>query len=137
MECYCEKVRNEHPKNWMRSIKYQNKKVDKMCSFYFGDVIVAMIIGYSISFLIIAINLILKKVIIALITWVGEDTLSEQIASITNGVFYALFFNTGILITLVNANMTEHQPKFLTKYVRGLYYDYSPEWYQNVGEKIV
>ena len=52
-------------------------------------------------------------------------------------MFYALFFNTGILITLVNANLTEHEPKFLTKYVSGLYYDYSPEWYQNVGEKIV
>jgi hypothetical protein len=96
-----------------------------------------MLIGYSISFLIIFINLILKKVIIGLITWVGEDTLSEQIASITGGVFYALFFNTGILITLVNANLSEHQPKIITKYINGLYYDYSPDWYQNVGEKIV
>ena len=96
-----------------------------------------MLIGYSISFLIIFINLILKKVIIGLITWVGEDTLSEQIASITGGVFYALFFNTGILITLVNANLTEHNPKFITHYINGLYYDYSPDWYQNVGEKIV
>lgn len=37
-----------------------------MCEFYFSDVTVALLIGYSISFLIIAINLILKKVIIAL-----------------------------------------------------------------------
>ena len=48
-----------------------------MCEFYFSDKIIAMAIGYSISFMIIAINLILKKVIIKLITWVGEDTLSE------------------------------------------------------------
>ena len=121
----------------MKSSTYHNEDVKKMCKFYFGDEIVSLLIGYSISFLIIAINLILKKVIIALITWVGEDTLSEQISSITNGVFYALFFNTGILITLVNANMSEHEPKVLTKYITGLYYDYSPNWYQNVGEKIV
>ena len=37
-----------------------------MCEFYFSDKSIAMLIGYSISFLIIAINLILKKVIIAL-----------------------------------------------------------------------
>lgn len=48
-----------------------------MCSFYFGDILVSMVIGYSISFAIIAINLILKKVIIALVTWVKVDTLSE------------------------------------------------------------
>jgi len=97
-----------------------------MCSFYFGDIIIAKLVGYSISFLIIIVNLILKNRIISMTTWVGEDTLSEQIASITNGVFYALFFNTGILITLVNANLTEHQPKLLTKYISGMYYDYSP-----------
>lgn len=59
---------------------------------------------------IVVINLILKESIIALITWVGEDTISEQLASITNGVFYAQFFNTGILLLLVNANLSEHQP---------------------------
>ena len=68
------------------------------------------ILGTSISFIIIAVNLILKTVIIKLITWIGEDTVSEQLSSITNGVFYAQFFNTGILLLLVNANMTEHQP---------------------------
>ena len=131
MQCYCKSL----PKHWLRT--ETNKDILTMCKFYFTDVWTSALIGYSISFLIIAINLILKKVIIKLITWVGEDTLSEQFASITNGVFYALFFNTGILITLVNANLTEHSPKFITKYLRGMYYDYSPAWYQNVGEKIV
>jgi hypothetical protein len=134
MQCYCKYIQHKD-KRWFRDEK--DKDVLTMCKFYFTDVWTSALIGYSISFLIIAINLILKKVIIKLITWVGEDTLSEQIASITNGVFYALFFNTGILITLVNANLTEHSPKFITKYLKGMYYDFSPAWYQNVGEKIV
>jgi hypothetical protein len=57
---------------------------------------------------IVIINLILKTVTIMGIEWVGEDTNSEQLTSITNGVFIAQFFNTGILILLVNGNMTEH-----------------------------
>lgn len=93
--------------------------------------------GSSIAFLIVIINLILKTVIIKSITWVGEDTLSEQLSSITNGVFAAQFFNTGILLLLVNGNLTEHEPFWITKYLQGPFYDYMPLWYVNVGEKVV
>jgi hypothetical protein len=41
-------------------------------------------------------------------------------------------------LLLVNANLTEHQPKFITKYVStGKFYDYMPLWYVDVGSKIV
>jgi|TARA_B110000285_G_scaffold209861_1_gene251219 hypothetical protein len=71
---------------------------------------VAKVLGTSISFAIVAINTILKEMIIFLITWIGEDTVSAQLASITNGVFYAQFLNTGILLLLLNANMEEFSP---------------------------
>jgi hypothetical protein len=38
---------------------------------------------------------------------------------------------------LVNANLREHQPKWLTQYVRGPYHDYNSDWYDEVGNKIV
>jgi hypothetical protein len=50
---------------------------------------VSKVFGSSIAFVIVIINLILKAIIIASITWVGEDTNSEQLSSITNGVFAA------------------------------------------------
>lgn len=46
-------------------------------------------LSLSITAVIIAFNTILKKIIISAITWVGEDTYSERLASITNGVFIA------------------------------------------------
>ena len=58
-------------------------------------------------FVIIGINIVLKMITIALIEWIGYDTYSELMTKITNGVFYALFFNTGILLTLVYANLSE------------------------------
>jgi hypothetical protein len=94
------------------------------------------LIGGGVSFIIVIINLILKIVIIASITWVGEDTNSEQLSSITNGVFAAQFFNTGILLVLVNANLSEHDPLFVTKYIKGPFYDYMPIWYAEVGENL-
>ena len=36
---------------------------------------------------------------------------------------------------VVNANLTEHEPKFLTEYARGAFYDYMPNWYISVGLK--
>lgn len=52
-------------------------------------------------------------------------------------MFYAQFFNTGFLLLLVNANLSEHQPKWFTQFVRGPFHDYSPDWYEEVGNKIV
>jgi hypothetical protein len=49
----------------------------------------SLIIGNSVSFIIIGINIFLKELIIGMITWVGEDTHSERLSSITNGVFAA------------------------------------------------
>lgn len=66
-----------------------------------------------ITVIIVVFNTILKKSTIALLTWVGEDTYSARLASITTGVFVAQFFNTGILLLLVNANLKEHLPKAL------------------------
>jgi len=81
---------------------------------YFNDIKKSKILGLLITVTIIAVNLILKTTIVFLVKWVGEDSQSQQLTSITNGVFYAQFFNTGLLLTLVNANMTEHKPKFIT-----------------------
>ena len=47
-----------------------------------------------------------------------------------------LFFNTGILLLLVNANL-EDVSVILSPFFDGKYYDYSPEWYGTVGYTIV
>jgi hypothetical protein len=108
-----------------------------ICQILKKDQLISKIFGQSVAFVIIAINLVLKTIIIKGITWVGEDTNSEQLASITNGVFVAQFFNTGFLLLLVNGNMSEHWPHFITKFIQGPFYDYMPDWYVNVGGKIV
>jgi len=68
---------------------------------------------------------------------IREDTYSKQLTSITNMVFIAQFFNTGILLLLVNANLAEHHYIPGHSIVNGAYYDYSPQWYIDVGFKLV
>ena len=110
MQCFCN---NEHKHGVKKDFVYEKTKdkevifSEPICKQYSDDLLWSKILGQSIAFIIIAVNLILKAVIIQLCFWIGEDTESEQKAIITNGVFYAQFFNTGFLILLVNANLQE------------------------------
>jgi hypothetical protein len=53
---------------------------------------------------IIVMNTVIKYVVIWTIGWVGCDDESNQMEHITNIVFICQFFNTGILLLMVNAN---------------------------------
>jgi hypothetical protein len=108
-----------------------------MCSYYFSDVNVSKAMGITIAIFIVVINLILQMVIIRLVDWIGEDTHSQQLETITQAVFLAQFFNTGLLLLLINANLTEHQPHFLTDVLAQDFYDYYPRWYSDVGYQIL
>jgi len=75
---------------------------------------------------------------IKLIKWIGYDTHSEQLTKITNGIFIAQFFNTGILLLLVHANFDEVGLPFVDKHLfNGPFYDYTEGWYARVGHMIV
>lgn len=60
-----------------------------MCKDFYKDKSNSLVIGIGITVIIIIVNTILKFLIIGLTTWVGEDTQSEKLSSITNGVFAA------------------------------------------------
>jgi hypothetical protein len=51
-------------------------------------------------------------------------------------LFVAQFFNTGFIILIANANLSEHEPKAFTQLVKGPHYDYQPLWYIDVGLKV-
>lgn len=101
-----------------------------------NDKFMSFIYSQSISFFIIGVNYFLKVVIISLVEWIGQPTVASQMYLITVGIFAAQFFNTGIIILLINANLSEHSDGFDLIF-QGRFSDYSPLWYQDVGSKIV
>lgn len=136
LQCFC-KYQDERG-GARDKMYYFGAQQSKICENYFQDYVNTRLLGLAITGVIIVFNTILKKSIIKLVIYIGEETHSQQLSSITNYVFFAQFFNTGFLLVLVNANMTEHEPKFLTKYIdNGSFYDYSPGWYSNVGKMIM
>lgn len=112
LQCFCASQKKQGvSKDTMYKLFDGNGEVSfesPVCLHYSNDIFWSQLIGQSIAFIIIAVNLVLKVVIIKLVEWIGEDTQSVTKAMITSGIFYAQFFNTGILILLVNANLSEH-----------------------------
>jgi hypothetical protein len=60
-----------------------------ICRQYKKDALWSKMLGTSVAFFIIGVNVILKILIILLIQWISEDTYSQQLTSITNMVFIA------------------------------------------------
>lgn len=90
------------------------------------------ILTNCITIFVVVVNTILTTLTVSLIEWIGYDTHSEKMTKITNGIFVAQFFNTGLIYLLVFANFNETIP-FLGGIFRGPYYDYQPDWYRQVG----
>lgn len=90
----------------------------------------------AITIFVVVVNTILTTLTVKLIEWIGYDTHSEKMTKITNGIFVAQFFNTGLIYLLVYANFEETLP-FLGGIFKGPYYDYEPGWYRQVGGALI
>ena len=93
MQCFCkaEKAGGHSSSEYYSHVDVKSGETfdEPICRNFFIDLIIAKVFGQSISFIVIAINVILKYTIMYMVYWIGEDTMSEQKATITRGVFLA------------------------------------------------
>lgn len=80
LQCYCKTPENFAPhtkftldQNFTTSINGKTISVDA-CKQYKGLLITGKVFGQMIAFMIIAINIVLKTIIIKLVTWIKQDT---------------------------------------------------------------
>jgi hypothetical protein len=116
------------------SKRFEGIKIDSnLCDMYNGDQLSIHFSNQSVKFLIIAINFVLRILIIKLITYIGVDTESEQTRLITNGVFVVQFFNTALILLVFNANLAEQGfPLNMFSSSRGLS-DFGHLWFSEIG----
>ena len=108
----------------------------KVCEQYVMDFYLSLVTNSAVQYMIIAINYILRVFIIKLIIYIGKDTESEQTRLITNGVFIVQFFNTALLLLLVNANFDE-QSGFLSFFFKGAVGDFNSWWFSDIGNTLI
>ena len=74
-------------------------------------------------------------VCIMLVDWIRFPTETIRLSKTTTVTFWVQFFNSGFLLLLVNANMTE-QP-FAFGLTSGSIPDFNNQWYRGVGNVII
>lgn len=115
MQCFCINEKNtKHKKTEYYELKDGDGTVkfkEQICRQYQDDKLLSKILALSVTGIVVTVNVILKKIVVFLVSWIGEDTVSQQKATVVKGAFLGQFFNTGFIILIVNANMTEHEPK--------------------------
>jgi hypothetical protein len=60
---------------------------EPICQTYVSDTFKGRVLGMSMSVIIVGTNFVLRMIMMELIKWIGEDTHSQQLKSITNGIF--------------------------------------------------
>jgi len=76
------------------------------------------------------VNFILKTITVKLSYSLKLDTFAAQTYAIMLGVFIAQFFNTGMMLTLVNANFSDHiNSSELDSWFSGSFTDFNEGWY--------
>lgn len=107
-----------------------------ICNDYVWDQYLTLLYDNSVSYMIVAINYILRIFIIMLIQYIGKDTETDQTRLITNGVFIVQFFNTALLLLSVNANLVE-QASWLGVVFGRNQPDFDSVWFNDIGNTLI
>jgi hypothetical protein len=141
LKCFCDEKQKQA--GFSKSDEFEGKRSSgnfeehPICQTYISDTFNGRVLGMAMSVIIVATNFILRMIMISLIKWIGEDTHSQQLKSITNGIFVVQFLNTGVLLLLVQANLSEYNIPYASTIFNGPFTDYLPLWYVGVGYKLV
>jgi len=109
----------------------------RICAKWYDDITKAYLWNSGASYCIVLINFLLRMFIILLIKRIGYSTESMQTKYIKNGVFIVSFFNTAVLLLLVNANLSQAGIPIFGGLLNGQHPDFTGEWYNDIGNNIV
>ena len=114
---------------------YGQKDGKPICGEYFAMADEVYYWTTALSYLLIGLNYILRMVCIMLVDWIGYPTETIRLAKTTAVTFYVQFFNSGILLLLINANLSD-QP-FSFGLTNGSMSDFNSGWFRTVGNILV
>ena len=105
-----------------------------LCSNYISETAIANLLVAGSALIIIVINLALKFIARLLAEFEKHTSLTKMERELTWKMFVGLFFNTALIILLVNAKVDSFNLYFL---FQGEFEDFHPEWYQIVGVSLL
>ena len=126
IDCYCSQIS-------IQDIANDSTK-RSLCSDYLQAQGVATALTILSSMVIVIVNMTLKFFSRALVYFEKHTSITRMESELTWKMFAGLFFNTGIIILVVNANTSNY---FGFTVLEGQFDDFIPQWYSIVGTALL
>ncbi|KAF4040526.1 Calcium-activated chloride channel [Phytophthora infestans] len=150
VECYCKNFLVDHSFRSMMYESFYNPETgeDKiLCRSWATTFVTTQVLSIASVLLVVAVNLILARILNALVALEKHHTESSLVVSRVTKVFLAQFCNTALLMLVINANAnyfsssptvseTTSTGGFslgVLNLLDGEYSDFSANWYNDVG----
>lgn len=104
----------------------------EVCEDYLRSSIFIQLTAVALPLMIIVFNVVLKALAIALVQWLSFENKTVEISIIQSVVFLLMFFNSGLAILLINANIHNFNENGVL--FNGLYADFSDDWYDKISQ---
>mmetsp|Transcript_33793 Transcript_33793/g.44587 ORF Transcript_33793/g.44587 Transcript_33793/m.44587 type:complete len:597 (-) Transcript_33793:841-2631(-) len=132
LQCFCQKEAKANPDTYETN-KYGSDV--EICGEYMDLVGKVTLLTSMLSYLLIGLNYVLRTVCIMMVDWIGYPTETERLSKTTSVTFFVQFFNSGVLLLLINANLAEQPLSFgLTS---GTLPDFNGGWFKTIGNVLV
>lgn len=138
--CFCMDQAEELGSAVVKETVYSGKNGQsaEVCYEFFKDKEYVLLVGKSLALSINVVNVILKMMITKLAFHLKLDTVSGFTYAIMISVFIAQFFNTAMMLTLVNANFRDNSDDPDVSYwFSGSFTDFNEDWYAVVGATLI
>lgn len=122
-QCYCKA--NSSPKD------IGSDRDENFCDDYQIDIQTGLLLTTVVTVLVSIFNIIIRTVNMNLIDRIGYDTHSERYSAIMTSIFIASYINTGIILSLTNANLSYTFLGFIP--IQNQFADFTPSWFTQIG----
>jgi hypothetical protein len=118
------------------TFNWNDKDVEGKCDDMEKVFLVIYWIDQGFKYSTVIVNFLLRLIVITLVQKMGYKSNSGETKNIMVLVFLIQFFNTGPFLVLINSDLSSVNIPLIRYINAGIYTDFNPKWYQNVGEAI-
>jgi len=109
----------------------------KPCGSWFAQYSFTLGIIYGIAILVTVINIILQKVLYSMASFERPHNITLQLASIASKSWVLFFVQYALVLVVINAYYSRIPLPENFPFLRGLYGDFTPDWYVSVGATLM
>lgn len=132
LQCFCKQEAEENPTTYLTDNYGGDTPI---CGELKSKVNLVYLLTSALSYLLIGLNYVLRMVCIMMVDWIGFPTETQRLSKTTSVTFFVQFFNSGVLLMLINADLSEQPFSFWL--TGGSMSDFTGAWFLTIGNVLV